>query len=184
MMSTNYKYPYYFLLLILLSCQTEPNKTSSTEEITVQEEVMPSSDLLETADFRQLLVQQKGKIVLVNLWATWCKPCVYELPALEKLHQKYQDQNVKVIALSIEGKTKADTLVRPFWKEMNLTMDNYIISDTNPSPLINTFDKMWLGVVPTSYIFNQEGEKVETITGTLSYEDFEQKIQSYKKQAL
>lgn len=183
-MRTNYKYTFYLLLFVVLSCQTEPNTTTQTTKTTVQEEVSPPTNLLEKEDFKSLLAQQKGKIVLVNLWATWCKPCVYELPALEKLHQKYENQNVKVIALSIEGKAVADTLVQPFWDKMNLTMDNYIISNADPSTLINTFDRTWLGVVPTSYIFNQEGEKVETITGTLSYEGFEHKIILHKKQAL
>lgn len=183
-MRTNCKYIFYLLLFVVLSCQTEPNTTIQTTKTTVQEERASPTNLLEKASFKSLMAQQKGKIVLVNLWATWCKPCVYELPSLEKLHQKYKDQDVKVIALSIEGKAVADTLVQPFWDKMNLTMDNYIISNDDPSTLINTFDRIWLGVVPTSYIFNRDGEKVETITGTLSYEDFEQKINAYKKQAL
>lgn len=183
-MSITHKYTYYLLLFAFLSCQNEPNKVSNTQKTTIEQEITTPNNLLEQADFKTLLAEQKGKIVLVNLWATWCKPCVYELPALEKLHRKYKDQDVRVMALSIEGKAKADSLVQPFWEELNLTMDNYIISNDDPSVLINTFDRTWLGVVPTSYIFDQDGKKVETITGTLSYKEFESKILSYKKQTL
>lgn len=178
---------HYFLLLLsclVLACQPATPKVTPTpvvEEMTPAKPVPPPIPYsLDTPHFDQFLAQNKGKVILINLWATWCKPCIKELPALEKLHQKYQDKAVKVIAISIEGEAKADTLVRPFWDKMELTMDNYIIQNDNPASFINHFDKIWLGMVPTSYIFNQNGEKVETITGTLSYEAFEKKILAVK----
>lgn len=173
---------HYFLSLLsclILACQPATPKVAPTpvEETASAKPVVTALPYsLDTPHFDQFLTQNKGKVVLVNLWATWCKPCIKELPALEKLHQKYQDKAVKVIAISIEGAAKADSLVRPFWDKMELTMDNYIVQDNNPESFINHFDKLWLGMVPTSFIFDTNGEKVETITGTLSYEAFEKKI--------
>jgi len=178
---------HYCLLLLsclLLACQPATPKVAPTpiiEETAPTKPVLPPIPYsLDTPHFDQLLAQNKGNVVLINLWATWCKPCIKELPDLEKLHQKYQDQAIKVIAISIEDETKADTLVRPFWKKMELSMDNYLLQSDQPETFINHFDKIWLGMVPTSYIFNQNGEKVETITGTLSYEAFEKKVLAVK----
>ena len=172
---------HYFLLFLscfILACQPAPPKAAKTpvieEPAKPVDKQLPYS--LNTQHLDQFLVQNRGNIVLINLWATWCQPCIKELPTLEKLHQKYQDKAVKIIAISIDGEAKADSLVRPFWDKLRLTMDNYILQGDNPEPVINHFDKLWLGMVPTSYIFDKNGNKVETITGTLSYEAFEKKL--------
>lgn len=172
--------PYLFLLSFLLfACNVKQSTTINTpKEVEAPPEVIiPEIPyILETTDFEQLLKQQTGKVVLINLWATWCKPCVKEMPTLEKLHQNYKNKDLKVIALSLDEINQIDTLVLPFWQEMNLSMDNYVIGGTDRGAVVNSFDPLWMGVVPTTYIFDKTGKKIESITGALSYQQFEKKL--------
>ena len=100
------------------------------------------------------------------------------MPLLEKLHQNYQDKEMKVVTLSIDEVAKADSLITPYWDSMHFSMDNYLIANEDPGAFVNKIDPLWIGLIPTSFIFNPEGEKVETITGPLSYRGFEKKMLS------
>jgi len=164
--------------LTFTTCQSSPQKKKQVETIKPLPPVETATSLFidNITDFQALIERQKGKVTLVNLWATWCKPCVYEMPALEKLEQNYRKKGVKIIALSLDDIAKADSLVPPYWKKHQFSMDYYVLGTKDPSTIINKIDPLWMGVIPTSYIFNTQGEKVETITGTLNYQGFERKV--------
>jgi len=169
---------YLFLLTCIFSCQQAEEKKVPVSVTALEIEVDTSklASLSEYKEFEDLMANEKGNVVLVNLWATWCKPCVKEMPMLEKLHQNYKGKGVKVVTLSIDEVSKADSLVVPFWQEMNFSMDNYLIAHQDPGAFINKIDPLWIGLIPTSFIFDGEGKKIETITGTMSYKGFEKKM--------
>ena len=76
--------------------------------------------LVATPDNRQLRLSEfKGKVVFLNFWATWCKPCEEEMPSMERLHRKFKDQGLVVLALSEDADGAA--AVMPFLKKHNLT---------------------------------------------------------------
>ncbi|NIW37901.1 MAG: redoxin domain-containing protein [Gemmatimonadetes bacterium] len=64
------------------------------------------------------LSSQRGRVVLVNVWATWCPPCREEMPSIQRLYDAYRDSGFTVLAVSIDVDTAA---VRPFVKELGLT---------------------------------------------------------------
>src|SRR5207244_10227896 len=82
-------------------------------------DVMPgySTDYLNGKRFD--LAAEKGNVVLLNLWATWCVPCRYEIPELEKMHNDYASRGLKVIGVSLDD-TGADA-VKAFVKEQKMT---------------------------------------------------------------
>jgi peroxiredoxin len=65
------------------------------------------------------LSDYRGKVVLVNVWATWCAPCVYEMPSMEKLYKEFKGQNFEILAVSIDA--VGDEAVAPFMKKYKLT---------------------------------------------------------------
>jgi cytochrome c biogenesis protein CcmG, thiol:disulfide interchange protein DsbE len=74
------------------------------------------------ARHNESLSKYKGDVVLLNVWATWCQPCVVEMPAIERLYHDYGPQGLKVVAVSIDtGATDAD--VRAFATKRGLTFD-------------------------------------------------------------
>lgn len=167
-----------FLIFILsfFTCEQPQNNEVAIPTLEMEVETSKLTLLAEYEDFESIMANEKGNVVLVNLWATWCKPCVHEMPLLEKLQQKYKEKGFKVVTLSIDEVSKADSLVIPFWDENNFSMDNYLITQEDPGVIVNKIDPLWIGLLPTSFIFDATGKKIETITGTMTYKGFENKI--------
>lgn len=101
---------------------------------------------LNTADYD--FNQAKGKVVLVNFWATWCMPCVAEMPTLESLYKDYGDK-VDFILVTQEGTDK----VMPFMEKKGFTLPIYNAASNNPSEF-NT------ETIPKTFLINKKGEIV------------------------
>jgi cytochrome c biogenesis protein CcmG/thiol:disulfide interchange protein DsbE len=103
------------------------------------------------------LADYRRQVVLVNIWATWCPPCVDEMPSMEKLYQELKDENFAILAVSIDTvETKA---VAPFMKKNNLSFPALM----DPDGTIKTLYQ--ITGVPESFIINQQGILVEKIVG-------------------
>lgn len=103
------------------------------------------------------LADYKGKVVLLNIWATWCPPCVEEMPSMEKLFQALNKEGLEILAVSIDASgLKA---VRPFMKKHNLSFPALIDSKGTTQNLYRTTG------VPESIIIDKDGIIVEKIIG-------------------
>lgn len=103
------------------------------------------------------LADYRGHAVLVNVWATWCPPCVDEMPSMEKLYQELKGENFEILAVSIDALgTKA---VAPFMKKYNLSFPALM----DPEGTIKTLYQ--ITGVPESFIINKQGILVEKIIG-------------------
>src|SRR5690242_16466967 len=69
---------------------------------TGQRTALPKPLAVDAADLRQRLAQQRGRVIVLNMWATWCPPCVHEFPDLVKLDRAYQKHGVAVIGLAMD----------------------------------------------------------------------------------
>lgn len=103
------------------------------------------------ADFKgqsHSLSDYKGKIVLINFWASWCPPCIHEMPALKKLKQNLADKPFEILAINVgEKKYK----VRKFSKVIKLDLP--VLLDTSSS----TFDNWSVKTLPTSFLVDATG---------------------------
>lgn len=82
-----------------------------------------ATEPITVARFREVLTEHDRGIVLVNVWATWCAPCVHELPALGRLQQEH---DVKVFAISLDDPKKLDKKVRPMAAKLAANLTSYI----------------------------------------------------------
>jgi peroxiredoxin len=103
------------------------------------------------------LADYKGKVVLLNIWATWCPPCVEEMPSMEKLHQELKDEDFKILAVSID--VSGAKAVIPFMKKHKLSFS--VLTDTEGAikSLYQTTG------VPESFIIDKQGIIVEKVIG-------------------
>ena len=84
-----------------------------------------------TVDGKRLSLKSlRGKVVLIDVWATWCGPCREVMPIMESLHQKYSSKGLKVIGLSMDD-SNSMKLVKPFQKAHNLTYTLAVSPDAN-----------------------------------------------------
>jgi len=115
-------------------------------------------------DSEKNISNYKGKIVVLNFWATWCAPCIKEMPELNKLQSKYQDQGLTVIALSDEDKER----LIEFSKKNPLTVT---------AAYSKEFD--WADIQterPMTFLINREGIIIDYFTGGYDFNFFESKI--------
>lgn len=132
-----------------------------------------------TEELKQVFESNKGKVVLVNFWATWCKPCVSEFPELLKLYANYKDKGFALVFLSLDDLSEVDTKLKPFLKKNNVDFTTYYNTFQKPEELIDYIDKSWVGAIPSTYIYDKEGNLKSSILGSKSYEQFETEITKY-----
>ena len=112
------------------------------------------------------LASYKGKLLVLNFWATWCAPCREEMPSLDKLQADNRLNNLKVFPINIgqENISKSEL----FFKELNIkNLDIYFDST------ITLAKKFKLRGVPTSILFNKEGEEFARIIGSINFNNEE-----------
>ena len=114
------------------------------------------------------LTDYKGKVVLLNFWATWCPPCRTEIPDLIKLQKEYRNQGLRVIGITYPPQTLLQ--VRSFVRKIGV---NYPIV-LGKKPTKESFDKS--EVLPITVIIDREGNVRGVVQGILYPEEFEEKI--------
>jgi len=132
-------------------------------------------------DLQKRLAQQKGKVVVLNFWATWCQPCVEEFPALVRLYNNYRKKGVTVIAVSVDDPETADELVQPFLKRHRATFPVLVLNEDSDR-FIRNFDKEWGGEIPRTYLYSKSGKRLKAWSGSRTYQEFEKEVKEALKQ--
>jgi thiol-disulfide isomerase/thioredoxin len=115
------------------------------------------------------LKNDENKVVLVNFWATWCKPCVEELPSFLRLSEELKDKNFKLVLVSLDFSNQIEKRVMPFVKEHNIKDTVIVLDDPDANSWINKVHPSWDGAIPVSLILYKE--KKEFYEGTLNFEE-------------
>lgn len=91
---------------------------------------------------------------IINFWATWCKPCVEELPYFEQLNELYKDEKVQVILVSMDFKRQIESKLKPFIEKYELQSKVVAITDRKYNNWIDRVDGDWDGAIPVTLIYN------------------------------
>lgn len=105
-------------------------------------------------DFAPLLAQtQNDTTYVINFWATWCAPCVKELPYFEKLHQVMADQKIKVILVSLDFRKDLESKLKPFLVQRQISASVAALVDSKQQLWIDKVDPNWSGAVPATLVY-------------------------------
>ena len=130
---------------------------------------------------KKAIAAQKGHVVLVNFWATWCGPCVAEFPAIVKVSRQYKAQGLSVIAVSADSANSLHTKVEPFLAKQGATFPAYLEKSADPEDFINALDPTWQGDLPRTYIYDRQGRRVKTLAGEQTAQNLAAAILPYLK---
>jgi thiol-disulfide isomerase/thioredoxin len=152
-----------------------PQQTTSAKlraELLDPQTVEPIS----AAEFRQLLAEQRGKVVIVNLWATWCAPCLKELPELAKLQAQYRELGLRVLTVSLDEPELLAGRVEKVWQERGAGLPAFLQTENSWDKFVSVIDPAWAEIMPTSFVLDREGRLKATLTGGKKFEEFEAAI--------
>ena len=108
--------------------------------------------------------QFKGRLLILNFWATWCAPCKEEMPSLDNLQVNQELKEIKIFPINI-GKEKLEKIDKFFF---DLKIQNIRTYFDSPKTLAKTFS---LRGIPTSILFNKDGKEFARIIGSINFED-------------
>lgn len=97
-------------------------------------------------------ISQTDTTYVVNFWATWCKPCVEELPAFDSLNNTFKNSKKRLILVSLDFKEELDKKVKPFLSQKKITANCVLLDEVNGNNFINKIDSMWSGAIPATLI--------------------------------
>lgn len=142
-----------FLLIALMSCAAE--QSTDKDIVRNPKEVVSENGLeVEVYDFenfKPFLNQQNDQIHVINFWATWCVPCVAELPYFEQLGAEYPDINVLLVSLDFPKKIKENLI--PFIQENKLKSEVILLDEPDGNKWIPQIDSTWSGAIPATIIY-------------------------------
>lgn len=132
--------------------------------------------LLNIDQLNERIKNGKDSTYVVNFWATWCAPCIKELPHFEKLNAEYKSEKLAVLLVSVDFKSKLKSAVIPFVKRKNMKSEVFLLNESSPQEYIDRIDKSWSGSIPATLFI--KGDKRTFIESEFTYE---QLLTEYKK---
>jgi thiol-disulfide isomerase/thioredoxin len=172
---------YFFIasLIVFFSCANKDKKNDLLSDVSINRDVVSMSksiDSLEVYDFnglKKFFNKQDDKVHVINFWATWCGPCVKELPYFEVLREKYKGNNIDFVLVSLDFPHLYESKLKPFLLNKKLKSKVVALDDVDSNTWIPQVDESWSGAIPATVIYKKDKRKFFEKSFTLEELDFE-----------
>ena len=144
----------------------------ATGALSAQSKLTP----LNVTSFPKMLVAHKGKIVLVDFWATWCVPCRAEMPQLVKLSEKLRARGFDFVTVSSDEPAKEPDAFKVLMQNA-VSAPFYLKKAEDDDKFYNSVDTKWSGEIPAMFIYDRSGKRVRSFLGETPVKDLEAAIQ-------
>ena len=139
---------FVILLAIALSgCQQDAQQTD--QPTTVRK--------MDVNTFKHIIKDRDGKILFVNIWATWGEPCRNDFPVLVHLADKYHDADVEIITISTDFPDEVQSKIVPFLNEQGVNFPTYVEAFPSDEAFINAVNPEWSGALPATVVYDAQG---------------------------
>ena len=130
------------------------------------------------AELEDYLEQYDDRTLVLNFWATWCVPCVKELPYFEQVTQSYEPEDVVVVLVSLDFSNQINSRLKPFLKEKRVQSQVVVLDDPDQNTWIDQVDPRWSGAIPVTIV--RKGDQQTFHEGAFaSYDELNAIIQSF-----
>ncbi|NNL34121.1 MAG: TlpA family protein disulfide reductase [Flavobacteriaceae bacterium] len=134
------------VIITMIGCKSESKDLAINDELVIYD----------FEGLEPLLNNKDGNTYVINFWATWCAPCIKELPYFEELNQNYAGKNVEVILVSLDFPQQYEKKLIPYIKEKNLKSQVVALNDTDMNSWIPKISESWTGAIPATLIYNSK----------------------------
>ena len=138
------------------------------------------ADVVKLPYLKQIIESKSNKVQVVNFWATWCGPCVKELPLFEKLNSENRpDVAVTLVSLDLDLDPNPEKVYR-FIAKKNIKSDVLLLDERNPNEWIDQVEKEWSGSLPATLVVNTNTGKRIFVARELKEGELEEMISKVK----
>jgi len=142
--------------------------------------------VIKVTDLEKRINNQNDTIYIVNFWATWCVPCVKELPDIDSIAKSYRYEKVKVLYISMDFKEDLKKKVVPFLKKRHMNSSEfdpevYLLDEVNGNYFIPRISDKWTGAIPATLILKNSTGYRNFHEKKLTYSDLEKEIELIKQ---
>ena len=130
---------------------------------------------------QQLVRKDSGKVVLINVWASWCKPCLEELPALSKVKDQFSSKDFSLYLVSMDDREDTTHHVFPALKKAGIRFPTFIKDGESDEEFMNGMSPDWNGALPATFLFDRQGVLDTMLIGGRTYLEFMRRIGSLTK---
>jgi thiol-disulfide isomerase/thioredoxin len=130
---------------------------------------------IDETSFPKLIAAQRGKVILVDFWATWCEPCREELPKLAAYEAKMRAHGFVLITISAD-EPEQDAAAYAFLLKSGVHLPAYRKQTADDGAFIDFIDSKWSGALPALFLFDREGVKVKSFIGETAMDQIEQAV--------
>tara|TARA_R110001632_G_scaffold61752_7_gene148825 strand:+ start:1003 stop:1527 length:525 start_codon:yes stop_codon:yes gene_type:complete len=171
-----------FLVLLIsfltVSCKQEASE-KAVAQVTKESQSVSDIEVVDYNGLQDYLNRNDGKTYVINFWATWCKPCIKELPYFEQLGAKYKQEEVEVILVSLDFPEQLETGLSRFVNKKGLQSRIILLDDPAANDWIPKVDQSWSGAIPATIIYkNNERSFYE---GSYTYQELEEALKKIKR---
>ncbi len=133
--------------------------------------------LLKPEDYQSRIVAgRKGRVLLVNFWATWCEPCREEMPHLVAAAKRFPAKDLAVVLVSLDSQKTGPTQVPKFLKEKKVPFVSWLAKTRDPQDFIDTVDPTWDGSLPYTLVYGRDGRIATRLPGLQTEASFTEAI--------
>jgi thiol-disulfide isomerase/thioredoxin len=114
--------------------------------------------------------RQTSNILVINFWATWCRPCIKEMPVFQQIHEDYEDSEIKVLLVSLDFSEHLEDRVIPFVNHRKIESDVILLDDVDYNSWIDRVDVNWQGEIPFTWIIDRKNGEQYSHYGEITRE--------------
>lgn len=163
---------YIGLAILLSNCKGEQQIAIEASNVFSDKGVeIPVYDF---ENFEHLLNINDGKTRVINFWATWCKPCVAELPYFELINSRYPNKEVEVILVSLDLPNHVENKLIPFVRKQRIQSKIVLLDDPDANTWIPKVNENWSGSIPATIIY--KGNTSNFYERSFTYDELEREL--------
>jgi thiol-disulfide isomerase/thioredoxin len=139
------------------------------------------ADIISLPDLEEIINQQSNDIKVINFWATWCRPCVKELPYIDNLSRNIEDKKIDVVLVSLDFAEDFEKKLLPFLQKREIKSQVKLLDETNYDYMIDRIDESWSGAIPATLIIDSQTGRRIFLEKELGDGELEQIISNFIK---